>query len=121
MSRFVLQPARILQTRFAASKTEPAEEVTFDELVKKLTPAKDPMEGIKLGRLKPGCFVGLVKSQRTPNKLVIFVLHNLDNSGDIEFILKADPSFEGRLVCAYRVDVAEFDARVTEVQSGEAA
>ena len=121
MSRFLLQPARLLQTRLVAIKKEAKVELTFDELVRKLTPIKDPQEGIKLGRLKPGSFVGLVKSSRIPGKQVIFVLHNHDNSGNLEFVLKADPSFAGRLLCAYRVDAAEFDARITEAQSGQAA
>lgn len=120
MSKFVLRPARILQTRLVLCKGEPAQEYTFEQLVEKFLPTKDPREGVKLGRLRRGAFVGLTRSSVTPTRLVVFVLHNEDNSGNIDFVLKNDPTFESRFICAYRVDEAEFDAKFIEGVSGTA-
>lgn len=114
MSRFLLQPSRLLQTRLVDDKNQEAIDLTFDQLVKKLVPNKDVNEAIKLGRLKPGSFVGLVHSARFPEKVVIFVLHNEDRTGELSYVLKRDPSFETRLIQAWRVAECSYDRKVTE-------
>lgn len=113
MSRFVLKPCRVLQTHLSPTKAEP-ESLTFEEVFAKFVPAGDSRQALNLRFLKPGAFIGLVKSSSQPNKIVNFILHNLDNSGNIDFVLKSDPSFESRLICAYRVDEAQFDSKITE-------
>lgn len=115
MSKFVLKPARLLQTRLVTSKTDPEFEVDFKQLVKKLVPSDAPVyERTKVLNLRHGMFVGKARSLRRPGHATMFVLFNVDRSGDIEFVLKKDPSFEQRLLEAYFVETAQYDAKVTE-------
>lgn len=105
----------MLQTRLVDDKTSEPLELTFDQLVKKLVPNLDVNEAIKLGHLKPGSFVGLVQGSRTPERVVIFVLHNEDQTGELGFVLKRDPTFETRLIQAWRVIECGYDRKVTEM------
>lgn len=120
MSKFVLKPARLLQTKLVTSKTDPEFEVDFKQLLKRLVPAGAPSyERTKLLNLHHGMFVGISRSIRRPGEKTIFVLFNVDRSGDIEFVLKKDPSFEQRLVEAYFVESALYDAKVSETSKHE--
>lgn len=112
MSKFVLKPARVLQTRLSPLKEEPAEEYTLEELVRKFIPRKE--EGVKLSHLKKGCFFGLVKGRLSPENVFVFILHHASGKGDLEAVLKADPTFTSRLLCAYKVEEAVFDTKFIE-------
>ena len=114
MSKFVLKPARLLQTRLVTSKTDPEFSLDFKAMVKRFVPPNAAFERTKLLNLKHGMFIGLSRSQRRPGEKCIFVLANLDRGGDIAFVLRKDPSFENRLIEAYFVESAEYDAKVTE-------
>ncbi len=114
MSRFVLRPARILQTRLSPLKDEPAEEYTLEELVRKFVRPGDMTEARKLGLLKRNTFVGLVSGRNNTKKEFVFILRMPSGKGDIEEILKLDPSFATRLICAYKVEEAQFDAKLEE-------
>lgn len=115
VSLFIVKPARVLQTRFVTSKTGPDEQYSFKELLARFLPTGvSKSEASKLLGLRAGMFIGKVRSAKTPGKEVQFVLYNQDGSGNIDFVLKNDPSFESRLIEAYRVEHAEYDVTLTE-------
>jgi hypothetical protein len=70
--------------------------------------------------IKPGCFIGLIRTPIT-NRVVLFILSNPDGSGNVDFVMKKDPSFQDRLICAYKVIEAVFDSKVTENKTEQAA
>jgi len=117
VSKFILKPARLLQTRLVTSKTGEAIELEFPELLAKFVPVPDRMEGMKLVGLRHGMFIGLTNSARTPGKKVVFVLYNENGTGNVDFVLKNDPSFEMRLIEAYRVEEATYDGVISENQN----
>jgi hypothetical protein len=121
VSKFVLKPARLLQTRLVVSKNEPEIEVDFKGLQKLLLPPNSPpFEKAKVLNLHHGMFIGHSQSAKRPGQKVIFTLFNIDRSGNIEFVLKKDPSFETRLLKAYFVEKAEYDAKISESSKAQA-
>ena len=112
-----MKPARLLQTRLVTSKTGDAIELEFPQLLAKLIPHPDRMEAVKLVGLRRGAFIGLTRSAKVPGKQVVFVLYNANGSGNVDFVLKNDPSFEQRLIEAYRVEEAVYDGVITEEKS----
>lgn len=120
MSRFVLQPARILLTRLAPDPSKEVEEKTFEQMFVELA-QKNRLEGAKLGLLKQGSYVGTCWSARSPGTKIVFVLLTAGGNGNIDFVLKADPSFPQRLISVYRVESAEYDAKVSEGETPEQA
>jgi hypothetical protein len=114
VSKFVLKPARLLQTKLVTSKTDPEFELDFKQLLRRFVPLNAPQERFKLLNLRHGMFVGLSKSQKRPGGKCIFVLSNIDRSGNIDFVLKRDPSFEIRLLEAYFVESSEYDGKLSE-------
>jgi hypothetical protein len=117
MSKFILKPAHLLQTKLVLSKNEPEIELDFKELVKRFVPDTLPQEKMKLLNLRHGMFIGKSHSQKRQGGKCIFVLFNVDREGSIDFVLKKDPTFEARLLEAYFVESAKYDAKVTETQA----
>jgi hypothetical protein len=117
VSKFILKPARLLQTRLVTSKTGEPVELDFRQLLAKFLSYPDRMDAMKLMGLRHGAFIGLTKSARTPGKQVVFVLYNENRTGNVDFVLKSDPSFAIRLVEAYRVEAAVYDGVITEAQN----
>jgi hypothetical protein len=116
VSHFVLKPARLLQTRLVTSKTDPAFELDFKQLVQRFVSPNAINERLKLLNLRHGMFLGLSRSKLRPGGKCIFVLFNIDRGGNIDFVLKRDPSFEQRLLESYFVESAEYDAKLSEKQ-----
>ena len=114
VSRFVLKPARLLLTRFVTSRTGDEQSLDLKGLMERFAPTREPGDRINLMHLRRGEFMGLVRSGKNPNRIVTFLLVNPDQSGNVDFVLKNDPSFENRLVEVYRVEEAVYDARITE-------
>ncbi len=114
MSKFVLKPAHLLQTRLVVSRAEPEFELDFKGLVKKFLTDKAPQERFKLVGLKHGMFIGHSASRKRPGEKCIFVLFNVDRGGNIDFVMKKDPTFPSRLIDAYFVESAEYDAKLSE-------
>lgn len=118
VSKFVLKPARLLQTRLVPSKDEKAIELSFPELVTYFARA-DRGEGMKLCGLRQGMYVGLTNSAKMPGRKIIFVLYNENRTGNVDFVLKNDPSFSTRLLEAYRVEEASYDGVITEAPGAQ--
>jgi hypothetical protein len=114
VSKFVLKPARLLQTRLVLTKSAAPIELDFVEMVAKFCPSGLPFEKTKMTNLRHGMFVGRTKSVRRPGESTVFVLFNQDRRGNVEHVLKRDPTFEPRLIEAYFIDVAEYDAKIFE-------
>lgn len=114
VSKFILQPARLLQTRLVTSKMGEPIELEFVQLLAKMVPNRDRIEAMKLMGLRRGMFIGLTQSAKTPGKQVVFVLYNPEGGGNVDFVLKEDPTFEQRMLEAYRVEEATYDAVITE-------
>lgn len=115
MSRFVLQPGRILQESFAVDRTKDPVERNFSELIKELVPDRDIFEAKKLGFLKQGCFVGTIRHPEIVNKSRVFLFYGVNGSGDMSKSFQEDPTLPERIEKIYRVDVAEYDSTFTEL------
>jgi len=114
MARFVLTPCKLREMWLVPQKNQPPIILTWPELLKRLAPSRDPRAVGNLQFLQPQSFVGLLHHplSKTPSN---FVMTNADRSGSIERVLKRDPTFAGRLVEVFRVEEAEYDARMTEI------
>lgn len=86
------------------------------ELVDLLAPHKSQDGFRQLRKAKTGAFLGLSKSPMNGHVGTFFMLND-DLSGNIEMKLKVDPTFEGRLVCVYRVEAAKWPVTLTERKS----
>ena len=86
----------------------------FEGLCRKFAPQGEKEELFKLARLSRGMFIGRTKSVRFPGREVIFTLWTPNRVGEIGFVLKNDPSFETRMIEAYRVEDATYDGVITE-------
>lgn len=118
MAKFVLKPARILQTRLVTSKTDEAFELDFIQLLLKLKPETE-REKLLLANLRKGGFIGKTQNPRDPKAKNIFWLFNQDRTGNIDYVLKKDPSFPFRVLEAYRVEEAVYDVKISENQMPE--
>lgn len=119
MSRFILQPTRVLLTSFVTSKAGEPLELTFKELCAKLVPDRSPRERAKLASLRRGMFIGrsIHRNADQNAKVVssgIFLLENPGQSGEFGRVLRADPSFEHRILECYKILLAEYDGRIIE-------
>lgn len=114
MARFVLQPCRLREGKFAPVKG--AEPVVFDwpKLVEVLAPSHELPALKTLRSMQPGAYVGTTKDKTDQRRLRNFVLLNQDRSAKLDWILKKDPTFEERLVTVYRVDEVKWESVVQE-------
>src|SRR6266850_8443621 len=116
MSRFVLQPVRILQDRFVTDKTKSSIEHDFRSLCAAMVTKGrcDEREIAKLGFLRRGEFIGRTRDSKKSGVEHIFLLFSEGGTGDIGFVSKRDSSFQERIIEAFRVEVAEYDGRIIE-------
>lgn len=114
MSKFVLRPAKVVQSRLLAQEAEPEEHYTIEELVRKLGASGSRFEQEKIALLRPGCYVGLSRKARSEGS-VVFVLGANNGPGDLSAALKRDPTVAERIFRAYRVErVLRETSRVAE-------
>ena len=113
MATFKLTRCKFRDGWLVPKKGELQVEVDWNGLVSILAPSKsyDALKTLRVG-VAPNAYVGLV---RQPTGAVTnFAIRNVDLSGDVRVISKRDPTFQTRLVDAYRVDYAQWDASVQE-------
>lgn len=112
MSHFILRRCRILQQHFVSDKEETV--LNFEslrELVRHFVPSNVPGQKRVLAGLRRGEFIGFSKRKDGQQQSVF---RFTDPSGNLENIFSNDPSLEARIVECFRVERADYDARITE-------
>lgn len=108
---FVLQPCRVRQGFFAATKDAPIT-LNWKELVAKFAPHRSRNGLLCLRNLQIGGYVGLVNS---PQGLSVFYYGNLDRSGKIAAAVVKDETWSERVAEVYLVEKAQWAAKVVEL------
>lgn len=111
MEKFVLKPARLRGVRLAPISEEPVMELDWPQLVETLGAQKRRAELLVLRRLTPGDFVGIRIREDGPST---FYVSNRDRSGRVGWLLDKQPGLFNKLVCLYRVEVAQYSGSFAE-------
>lgn len=115
MPSFTLLPCRHRGGKFVARRESEPVELELQALVEKfgINPSL-PRDMQKICMLQPNAYVGTTRTSKGGRNS--FVLRNHDRSSNFAWVHKQDPTFEGRIVEVYRVDRAEWDSSLTEVE-----
>lgn len=112
MATFRLQKCHLRQDRLVPTKDEPVS-VSWEDLLNRVAPSKSRNAKLQLRTMKRGTFVGLTKSPDAKERCN-FLLHNTNNTGKIDWLLKKDPSFATRLLEVYRIESFTWDSKIEE-------
>ena len=116
-SIFTLLPCKIREDQLVPVKGAEPVVMTWTELLSQVAPGGHA-EAQKLKALQVQSYIGLSKKTKEPSSVPgTWVLLNPDRSGNIGWILKKDPTFEKRLVVAYRVEKTSLKSGVQEFSS----
>jgi hypothetical protein len=113
MANFILQPCKIVGARIVPLN-EPAWEGNWEELCQFLAPELSKETERNLAGIQAGRFCGLVRGKVTGTRVPFVIIPKSGAPSSIEFMLKAEPTVVDRIQSIYRVEVAEWDARVQE-------
>jgi hypothetical protein len=111
VGKIVLQKCKIRAETLVVDRKQLLETMEWAAFQEKFAPDLGRESLLKLQNVRLGAFVGL---SQVRDNVVNFILINPDLSGDISWILKKDPSFEGRIVEVYRVELVEWDGVIAE-------
>lgn len=107
MANFLLQPCKIRENRFVPTKDEA---VAFDwaDLCTRLAPSESVKAKSSLRRAESQGFIGLTRHEASGESCT-FVFCNQDRSNSIDWLIKQDPSFPGRVLEVYRVESIDWE------------
>lgn len=117
MASFLLQQCRFRDGWLVPKKGESPVEVDWKGLCERLAPSRSMQARMNLRRISPNTYVGLLRQAN--GSTTNFVLRNLDLSGDVRGLAKANPLFDRMLVAAYRVDRVAWDDRMIEATKSQ--
>lgn len=113
MASFRITPCKLREGWLVPQKGEPQKQVTWAELCELAAPSGSLVAKQNLRKCAAqSAFVLLLRHQT--GAIVNAIVRNPDLSGDVRGLLKRDPTFETRLVGAFRFDDVRWDDTVVE-------
>lgn len=113
MPEFVLQPARLRETKFALQRGVNPVTMDWSQLRDRFAPSRSKIALMLLRQIKPGTFVG---TRRKGDRVSTFIMDAAGCSRDIGRQLRADPNLVDDIVEVFLVATADWDVRLFEAE-----